>query len=43
VTEPRTVGRHITVQYFANAEYVWNGSVVSLAPIGDRAWSDTTG
>ncbi len=43
VTEPRTIGPHITVQYFANAEYVWNGSVVSLAPLGDRAWSHPAG
>ena len=38
VTEPRTIGPHTTVQYFTNAEYVWNGSTVSLAPIGDSAW-----
>jgi hypothetical protein len=27
------------VQYFANAEFVWNGSGVSLAPLGSRAWA----
>jgi photosystem II stability/assembly factor-like uncharacterized protein len=43
VTEPRTIGHQITVQYFTNAAYVWNGSTVSLAPIGDSAWTHPAG
>jgi hypothetical protein len=43
MTEPRTIGPHLTVRYFTNAEYVWNGSIVSLAPIGDSAWSHLAG
>ena len=27
------------VQYFANAEFVWNGSGVSLGPLGSQAWA----
>jgi len=29
----------LTVQYFTNAEFVWNGSSVSLGPLGARAWA----
>jgi hypothetical protein len=28
-----------TVQYFANAEMVWDGSAVTLAPLGADAWA----
>jgi hypothetical protein len=38
VTEERQQGR-LTVQYFANAEFVWNGSNVSLGPLGARVWA----
>ena len=37
-TEELTQGSRI-VQYFANAEYVWNGTGVSLAPLGANAWA----
>ncbi|MDB5075092.1 MAG: ErfK/YbiS/YcfS/YnhG family protein [Chloroflexi bacterium] len=38
LTEQRKKGG-ATVQYFANAEFVWNGSSMSLGPLGARAWA----
>ena len=29
----------LTVQYFTNAEFIWDGSSVSLGSLGSRAWS----
>ena len=38
LTEERMAGAAI-VQYMANAEFVWNGGAVVLAPLGSRAWA----
>ncbi len=37
-TEELKQGSRI-VQYFANAEFVWDGTGVSLAPLGANAWA----
>jgi hypothetical protein len=38
VTEELKKGS-LAIQYCANAELVWNGSTVSLGPVGARAWA----
>ena len=38
LTEERTAGSTI-VQYMTNAEFVWDGTAVALAPLGSRAWA----
>ena len=37
MSEEQLIGG-VSVQYFTNAEFVWNGSSVTLAPLGARAW-----
>jgi hypothetical protein len=32
----------VSVQYFTNAEFVWNGAAVTLAPLGAKAWAQSS-